>query len=64
MPAIDPGDTVILASQDLIVAMNQLSKAPINLNPKHTNALHKLTEKFNEAAHIDSSNKETTQFQG
>jgi hypothetical protein len=50
MPAIEPGDTVRLAAQDLIGAMPKLSNAPIDLNPKHTQALRQLTEIFSEAA--------------
>ena len=50
MPAIEPGDTVRLAAQDLIGAMPKLSNAPIDLNPKHTQALRPLTEIFSEAA--------------
>jgi hypothetical protein len=58
MPAIEPGDTIRLAAQDLITAMQTLSNAPIDLNPKHTQALRKLTEIFNEAARIDNADKE------
>jgi hypothetical protein len=59
MPAIEPGDTVRLAAQDLIVAMQKLSNAPIDLNPKHTAALRELTEIFNETARV-TNNKENT----
>jgi hypothetical protein len=59
MPAIEPGDTVRLAAQDLIVAMQKLANAPIDLNPKHTQALWQLTEIFNEAARV-SDNKENS----
>jgi hypothetical protein len=52
MPAIEPGNTVRLAAQDLIVAMQKLTNAPIDLNPKHTEALRQLTEIFNEAARL------------
>ena len=52
MPAIEPGDTVRLAAQDLIVAMQKLTNAPIDLNPKHTEALRQLTSIFNEAARL------------
>jgi hypothetical protein len=59
MPAIEPGDTVRLAAQDLIMAMQKLSNAPIDLNQKHTQALRQLTEIFNEAVRIPG-NKENT----
>jgi hypothetical protein len=58
MPAIKPGDTVQLAAQNPITAMQKLSNAPIDLNPKHTDALRKLTEIFNEAACVDDENTE------
>jgi hypothetical protein len=58
MPAIEPGDTVQLAAQDPITAMQKLSNAPIDLNPKHMDALRKLTEIFNEAACVDDENTE------
>jgi hypothetical protein len=47
MPAIEPGDTIRLAAQDLITALrNKHSKAPINLDHSHTSALRQLTEIF------------------
>jgi hypothetical protein len=49
MPAIEPGDTVHLATQDLIKALNTNSKAPLNLEPKHTEALRLLADIFQEA---------------
>jgi hypothetical protein len=49
MPAIEPGDTVRLAAQDLIKALNTNSKAPLNLEPKHTEALRLLADIFQEA---------------
>jgi hypothetical protein len=49
MPAIEPGDTVRLAAQDLIKALNTNSKAPLNLEPKHTEALRQLADIFQEA---------------
>ncbi len=58
MPAIEPGDTVRLAAQNPITAMQKLSNAPIDLNPKHMDALRKLTEIFNEAACVDDENTE------
>jgi hypothetical protein len=39
--------------------MQKLSNAPIDLNPKHTQALRQLTDIFNEAARI-TDNKENT----
>ena len=50
LPAIEPGDTIRLAAQDLIVAIEKMSNAPIDLNPKHTQALRQLATIFNEAA--------------
>jgi hypothetical protein len=47
MPAIQPGDAIQLAAQDLIITLRQKhSKAPINLEPQHTAALQKLAEIF------------------
>jgi hypothetical protein len=49
MPAIEPDDTVRLAAQDLIKALNTNSKAPLNLEPKHTELLRQLADIFQEA---------------
>eukprot|EP00956_Cyclotella_meneghiniana_P007360 scaffold10022_cov21-Cyclotella_meneghiniana.AAC.1 len=47
MPAIEPGDTIRLAAQDLIQAIQNRNKhAPIDLMPKHTEALRQLVEIF------------------
>eukprot|EP00804_Cyclotella_cryptica_P001975 CCRYP_007400-RA/>CCRYP_007400-RA protein AED:0.40 eAED:0.27 QI:0/0/0/1/0.33/0/4/0/700 len=40
MPAIEVGDTIRLAAQDLITAIGTMSKAPNTLTPQHTMALH------------------------
>jgi hypothetical protein len=60
LPAIEPGDTVRLAAQDLIVAIEKMSNAPIDLNPKHTQALRQLATIFNEAARVDEDKENTT----
>eukprot|EP00804_Cyclotella_cryptica_P027664 CCRYP_010277-RA/>CCRYP_010277-RA protein AED:0.46 eAED:0.36 QI:0/0/0/1/0/0/3/0/688 len=50
-PAIEPGDSIRLAVQDLISALKQKNKlAPISLHHKHTEALRKLSEIFSQAA--------------
>jgi hypothetical protein len=50
MPAIEPGDTIRLAAQDLIKAIqNRNKQAPINLQHKHTEALRQLADIFNQA---------------
>jgi hypothetical protein len=52
MPAIEPGDTVRLAAQDLITAIRTFSTAPINLTPQHTTALRQLADIFASTTHI------------
>jgi hypothetical protein len=55
MPAVEPGDTIRLAAQDLIPALQQKhSKAPINLEPHHTAALCKLAEIFETVTEVDA----------
>lgn len=50
MPAIEPGDTIKLAAQDLIQAIcNRIKHTPIDLAPKHTEALRDLTRILAEA---------------
>eukprot|EP00804_Cyclotella_cryptica_P002894 CCRYP_009400-RA/>CCRYP_009400-RA protein AED:0.36 eAED:0.34 QI:0/0/0/1/0/0/4/0/453 len=46
MPAIEPGDTIRLAAQDLITAISTFSTAPITLAPQHTRALRRLADIF------------------
>ena len=47
MPAIEPGDTIRPAAQDLIIAIqNRHKQASINLTPQHTEALRQLAEIF------------------
>ena len=49
MPQISPGDTIPMAAQDLIVALqNPNPQAPINLEPKHNNALKTLAAIFHD----------------
>ena len=48
MPAIEPGSTLRLAAQDLIQAIKNLKKAPIDLNPRYTSALRQLATIFEE----------------
>jgi DNA primase len=50
MPAIEPGDTIRLAAQDLTKAIqNRNKQAPINLQHKHTEELRQLADIFNQA---------------
>jgi hypothetical protein len=61
MPAIEPGDTIRLAGQDLIHAIkNKNARAPINLEPHHTEALRQLADIFNQVTKVDE-NKENAQ---
>eukprot|EP00804_Cyclotella_cryptica_P000090 CCRYP_013749-RA/>CCRYP_013749-RA protein AED:0.16 eAED:0.11 QI:0/0/0/1/0/0/3/0/1031 len=46
MPAIEPGDTIRLAAQDLITAIRTVSNAPITLTSQHTVALRQLADIF------------------
>jgi hypothetical protein len=47
MPAINPGDTIRLAAQDLITALqNPHPHAPIDLEPRHNQALRDLANIF------------------
>jgi hypothetical protein len=60
MPAIEPGDTIRLAAQDLIKAIkNKNSKAPINLEPRHTEALRQLADIFNQVTKVDEEKENT-----
>ncbi|KAL7503295.1 hypothetical protein ACHAXN_001248 [Cyclotella atomus] len=55
MLVIEPGDTILLAAQDLIVALRQKhSKALVNLDPRHTEALHRLLEIFETVTTVDA----------
>ena len=63
MPAIEPGDILCLAAQDLIKAIQTLSKAPIDLNPQHTTALRQLADIFNSATQNDNSTTRSSQMQ-
>jgi plastocyanin len=57
MPAIEPSDTIRLAEQDLIKAIqNKHQTAPISLTTKHTEALRQLAGIFAEAAGTASEN--------
>eukprot|EP00804_Cyclotella_cryptica_P020908 CCRYP_009248-RA/>CCRYP_009248-RA protein AED:0.33 eAED:0.26 QI:0/0/0/1/1/1/2/0/567 len=47
MPAIEPGDTIRLAAQDLISAIKNMSTAPLTLTAQHTAALRQLADIFN-----------------
>jgi hypothetical protein len=50
-PAIEPGDSIRLAAQDLISALRQNNKfAPISLHHKHMEALRTLSEIFSHVA--------------
>ncbi len=58
-PAIEPGDSIRLAAQDLISALRQKNKfAPISLHHKHTAALRTLSETFH------TWQKKCSQFRG
>jgi hypothetical protein len=47
MPTVDPGDTIRLAAQDLITALkNPHPNAPIDLEPRHNQALRELSDIF------------------
>ena len=48
MPSIEPGSSLKLAAQDLIQAIKNLKKAPIDLNPRYTAALRELATIFEE----------------
>jgi hypothetical protein len=62
MPAIEPGDTVRLAAQDLITTLQNKNKlAPFNLTPRHMEALQQLADIFCEAAGIAKTHNEYTQ---
>ena len=63
MPAIEPGDTLRLTAQDLIKAIQTLSKAPIDLNPQHMAALCQLADIFNSATQNDNSTTRSSQMQ-
>ena len=63
LPAIEPGDTIRLAAQDLIAAIQKYTNGPINLNPRYTEALRQLSTIFNEAARADESLQENDQAQ-
>eukprot|EP00956_Cyclotella_meneghiniana_P023732 scaffold46788_cov45-Cyclotella_meneghiniana.AAC.2 len=57
MPAIEPGDTIRLAAQDLIQAMQNRNKhAPIDLMPKHTVALRQLIDIFKDTTEAAEGN--------
>ena len=56
MPAIEPGATLRLAAQDLIAAIKNLKKTPIDLKPRFTAALRQLSSIFNES--IDEEQEE------
>jgi hypothetical protein len=57
-PVIEPGDTVRLAAQDLIKALQEKNKlTPFNLTARHTEALCQLANIFEEAAGIDKEIK-------
>lgn len=59
MPTVDPGDTVCLAAQDLITALqNPNPNAPIDLQPRHNQALCDLSNIF------QSSIKQTSEGEG
>ncbi len=62
MPTIEPGDTIRLAAQNLIVAMQNMHKqAPIDLTPQHTDALKQLAEIFSTTAgHTSQITKDNT----
>jgi hypothetical protein len=50
MPTVDPADTIRMAAQDLVIALqNPTLNAPINLNPMHNQALRNLSNIFQEA---------------
>jgi hypothetical protein len=63
MPAIESGNTIQLAAQDLIIAIqNRHKQALINLTPQHTKALRQLAESFVTAAGSETPvTKEGTQ---
>jgi hypothetical protein len=49
MPAVDPDDTIRMAEQDLIIALqNSNPKAPVDLEPRHNQALCDLSNIFNQ----------------
>jgi hypothetical protein len=59
MPAIEPGDTIRLAAQDLIAALRlKHSKAPINLEPSHTAALRELATIFDTVTKVTDNDSE------
>eukprot|EP00804_Cyclotella_cryptica_P028165 CCRYP_011030-RA/>CCRYP_011030-RA protein AED:0.16 eAED:0.16 QI:0/0/0/1/0.25/0/5/0/1115 len=53
MPAIEPGDTIRLAAQDLITAIKNMSTAPLMLTPLHTTALRQLADIFATSTSVD-----------
>jgi hypothetical protein len=56
MPNVDPGDTIRLAAQDLIHALqNPSPKAPVDLEPLHNQALRDLSNIFQAAVKKTSS---------
>ena len=59
MPQISPGDTICMAAQDLIVALqNPNPQAPIYLEPKHNDALKRLAVIFHDTVkNIQPSSK-------
>ena len=63
MPAIEPGYTIQLAAQDLIMVLkNGQNKAPIDLNERHTAALRKLAQLFNSMTAVDDGENENAQL--
>eukprot|EP00804_Cyclotella_cryptica_P029279 CCRYP_011676-RA/>CCRYP_011676-RA protein AED:0.16 eAED:0.06 QI:0/0/0/1/0/0/6/0/1468 len=59
MPAIEPGDTVRLAAQDLITAIKTLSTAPMTLSAQHTTALRQLADIFSTTAAVNTKEPST-----
>eukprot|EP00804_Cyclotella_cryptica_P022237 CCRYP_017934-RA/>CCRYP_017934-RA protein AED:0.24 eAED:0.19 QI:0/0/0/1/1/1/2/0/738 len=59
MPAIEPGDTVRLAAQDLITAIKTMTTAPLMLTPLHTTALRQLADIFATSTNVDQSTSTT-----
>jgi hypothetical protein len=50
MPHVDPGDTIRMAAQDLITALqNPSPNAPVDLEPRHNQALRDLSNIFQDA---------------
>eukprot|EP00804_Cyclotella_cryptica_P018372 CCRYP_015481-RA/>CCRYP_015481-RA protein AED:0.17 eAED:0.17 QI:0/0/0/1/1/1/2/0/862 len=59
MPAIEPGDTVRLAAQDLITAIKTLSTAPMTLSAQHKTALRQLADIFSTTAAVNTKEPST-----